>query len=867
MNDPQVVGMAKAIRDKLPGSSGIAQAAELAKKQLKEILGEFSENQSRLFAEATELVRRETEDDIEVLHRHSLLRANTPAWYKGARSTDVHWPALAEYLKNVKGWDDATINSIDLTSTEIVSLLEDPGLHDFACRGLIVGYVQSGKTANMTAVIAKAVDAGYNLIVVLAGLTNALRRQTQVRLEADIVDRHRYNWNLLTHREDDGDFRMPANRSFQAPRIGYADIAVLKKNKSPLVQFTKTLSKTPNSVLKKLRVLVIDDECDQASVNASGDEYKLTVINEKIRNILSVLPCVSYVGYTATPFANVLINPYPPNSEKLDDLYPKDFITALPKPSAYFGTEDLFGRSPADAGDVGLDEEGFDMVRSISPQDEEELQPPNRKSKDSFVPQMPASLEEAALYFLACCAARHARGQTGQHMSMLVHTSAYVVMHERVAELLKRWIDENRFELVSGVGPLATRMAEVWSREADALPSEFCDAPKISFEQLKSHLSDVLKALEIPVENGFSDDRIDYGSGPKTYIVVGGSVLARGLTIEGLIVSYFLRSSSQYDTLLQMGRWFGYRPGYEDLPRIWMTDDLALAFRALATVEGEIRSDIEEFEERNVTPMEFAVRIRTIPGMAVTAPNKMRAARTVDVSFSGKHVQTIRFDDRDTGVVDGNWKAAANLLVDLRQSGLEQTSGKRRFYADVPLDRIFRFLKGYSVHSSHKDLSDRFLLDYIAGRQDLLARWNVGLWEPDKSGAAVAELGAYGSVRLNTRAKLKGTSSPADIKALMSRKDVLIDCPGLDVDASDWSGLKESRLNHLGQIPLLLLYPIDKQSAPQRESKARVALDAVNHLVGFGIVFPGSEDQSGRFISVPLEDLSADEIEEADIEA
>ena len=867
MTDPQVAGMAKAIRDKLPGSSGVAQAAGLARTQLEEILGGFSQVQARLFAEATKLVREENEGDIEVLHKHSLFRPNVPSWYTGARSTDTHWPALADYLRNVNRWDDATIESIDQTSTEIVSLLEDPSLQDFACRGLVVGYVQSGKTANMTAVIAKAVDSGYNLIVVLAGLTNALRRQTQVRLESDIVDRHRYNWNLLTHREDDGDFRMPANRSFQAPRAGYADIAILKKNKSPLEHFTKTLSKTPNSVRKKLRVLVIDDECDQASVNASGDEYKLTVINEKIRNILSVLPCVSYVGYTATPFANVLINPYPPNSEQLDDLYPKDFITALPKPTAYFGTEDLFGRSPTDAEEVAVDEEGYDMVRSIPVEDENKLQPPNRKSKDSFFPQLPESLEEAVLYFLACCAARLARGQTGKHMSMLVHTSAYVIMHDRVAVLLRRWIDENRAEMGSGVGPLATRMAEVWSREADALPSDFCSAPRVSFEQLKPHLSVVLDALEIPVENGFSDDRIDYGSGPKTYIVVGGSVLARGLTIEGLIVSYFLRSSSQYDTLLQMGRWFGYRPGYEDLPRIWMTDDLALAFRSLATVESEIRSDIAEYRERSVTPMEFAVRIRTIPGMAVTAANKMRTARVVDVSFSGKHVQTIRFDDRDPDVIGRNWKAASDLLVDLRQSGLEQVSGKRRFSTDVPLDRIFRFLKGYAVHPSHRDLSDKFLLDYIAGRQDLLARWNVGLWEPDKADPTTAELGAYGTVRLNTRAKLKGTSSPAAIKALMSKKDVLIDCPGMEVNALDWSGLKEARLRHVGQIPLLLLYPIDKQSAPQRESKARVALGSVDHLMGFGIVFPGSDSQSGRFISVPLEDLSADEIEEADIES
>lgn len=867
MIDPQVSSMAELIRQRLPGSSGLEQASELVRGNLESLLGRFSEVHDRLFREAVELVQKEIGNPVEILHRHSLLKQLAPSWYKGPRSTDLQWPALVEYLKNVKRWDDTTIASVDAMSTEIVSLLEDPAKEDFACRGLVVGYVQSGKTANMTAVIAKAADAGYNLVVVLAGLTNALRKQTQVRLETDIVDRYRHNWNLLTHRDDDGDFRTPANRAFQPPHAGYVNLAVLKKNKSPLEHFTQTVSRTPNPVRSRLRVLVIDDECDQASVNSSDDEYKLTVINEKIRNILSLLPGVSYVGYTATPFANVLINPYPQNSGQLDDLYPKDFITALPKPSGYFGTEDLFGRSPVDAGEEGADEEGYDMIRSISLEDENSLQPPSRKDKDAFIPQMPPSLEEAVLYFLACCAARRVRGQSGQHMSMLVHTSAYVVMHERVADLIRGWIDVHQTDLARATGVIGERMMAVWNREAPALPGSITSARKVTFEQLKLELAEVLSALEIPVENGFSDDRIDYGSGPRTYIVVGGSVLARGLTIEGLMVSYFLRSSSQYDTLLQMGRWFGYRLGYEDLPRIWMTDDLALAFRALATVETEIRSDIAEYKERNVTPMEFAVRIRTIPGMAVTAANKMRAARVVDVSFSGKHVQTIRFESNDRSVVNRNWQAGSSLLVDLRDSGHAASQRTRRYFTDVPLSKVLVFLRQYLVHPSHKELSARFLLDYITGRTDHLARWNVGLWEPNKNDAPTAELGNFGSVKLNTRAKLKGPSQVADIKALMSKRDILIDCPGLTVSDGDWGTLKAAREEYIGSVPLLLLYPIDKHSSPQRDSKVREPLNAVDNLLGFGIVFPGSEANAGRFISVVLDPLSADEIEQEDIEA
>lgn len=869
--DPQVLSMADMIRSRLPASSGLPQASQLARGVFEAAIGDgkLPPDLSAKFDQAIEIVRKELEREIVVIHRHSLVKKARPDWYKGPRETDLHWPALAGYFKNAKRWDEDTIGSVDETSTEIVSLLEDPSKSAFSYRGLVVGYVQSGKTANMTAVISKAVDAGYNLVVVFAGLTNKLRRQTQVRLEKDIVDRHRHNWNLLTRPDDTGDFRMPANRQFLAPRPRFAEIAVLKKNTSPLNQFLKTLKKTPSNVLSGLRVLVIDDECDQASVNGSGDEYNLTVINEKIRLILATLPCVSYVGYTATPFANVFINPYPPNADRLDDLYPKDFITALPKPRDYFGTETLFGRAGLD-GDSQTDEaDGYDMVRDILAEEEAVLQPARRDQKGSFQPSMPKSLEDAILYYLASCAARRVRGHATQHMSMLVHTSAYVIMHERVAGMIEDWLDQNRTSLLSHGSGLQTRMRKLWVEEADKVPADITRAAKVTFEELTPQLKAVLEVIQVPVENGESDDRIDYENEPRTYIVVGGSVLARGLTIEGLMVSYFLRSSSQYDTLLQMGRWFGYRPDYEDLPRIWMTEDLFLAFRALATVEAEIRTDIAEYKERNVTPMEFAVRVRAIPGMAITAANKMRAARVCDISFAGKHVQTIRFDHKNNDVIQRNWRAGGKLLTSLRESGHERTNNKRRYYLDVPAAQVLAFLRDYAVHATHKDLSDAYLRQYITQHIEALAVWNVGLWEPLRSGERAASLGTFGTVGLNSRSKLIGHTNVADIKALMSRPDVLIDCPGEEAGTRSWEELKQAREAVLGPRPLLLLYPIDANSspAPTRPGKSpvRQGLNAADHLLGFGLVFPGSLATSGRFMSVVLDPLSADEIEMEDI--
>ncbi|MCZ8099851.1 MAG: endonuclease, partial [Burkholderiales bacterium] len=340
----------------------------------------------------------------------------------------MHWPALKGFLLNEKNWHEDDVRGIDEASNEVVSLLEnprDPARSQFSCRGLVVGHVQSGKTANMTAVIAKALDAGYDTVIVLAGLTNKLRHQTQLRLYSDLVRRNPLNWQVLTANEVDRDFRAPAQGGFLS-HSDKAQLAVVKKNVSPLDELRNAINETFPAVLRQLRVLVIDDECDQASVNSARGELDMTAINQRIRELLSLMPAVTYVGYTATPFANVLINPYRVDGQELDDLYPRDFITALPKPGRYFGTEQLFGKPPVDAENIRPAEEGLDMIRDVPNADESGLQPRSRRERDAFQPAMTPSLETAILYFLGCCAARRARGHGDHHMTMLVHTSAYV---------------------------------------------------------------------------------------------------------------------------------------------------------------------------------------------------------------------------------------------------------------------------------------------------------------------------------------------------------------------------------------------------------------------------------------------------------
>ncbi|WP_217808202.1 Z1 domain-containing protein [Oceanibacterium hippocampi] len=825
------------------------------------MFGPFSLEMIANLTAAVDIVRAEIQD-VEVLRRHSIVDLPED-WYKGPGSNSHHWTALHEYLKT-KGWNLDTIGSLDRASTEVVSLLGNPGRDKFACRGLVVGYVQSGKTANMTAVMAKAVDAGYNMIIVLGGVTNKLRKQTQDRFEQDVL-RHRTLWQLYTTSAPGGDFVQPANGGFVMPAEGHAQLIVMKKEGSRLKQLRQTICRTPPVVLRQLKVLLIDDECDQASVNSARGEYDMTRINAEIRQVLAALPAVTYVGYTATPFANVFINPYPyGNDDDLDDLYPRDFITALERPIGYFGALEVFGSDSAEEGS-----EERDMIRLLQEDEPERLRTTSPKDKESFHPEMTRSLEDAILWFLASCAIRHARGQEGEHMSMLVHSSQFVRQHKYMSELIRNWVEQRKSDLISRVGEPTARLQEIFEDERERTAPAGQDRIPEDFDMVLAHLPAVLDALRYPVENGETDEalRLDYTGDPVTCIVVGGTVLARGLTLEGLCVSFFLRTSKQYDTLLQMGRWFGYRRGYEDLPRLWTTEDLASRFRSLAVIEEEIREDIAVYRENKLTPRDFAVKVRSIPGMAITAAAKMKHAFRTSMSFSGKHVQTIRFDHRDSEIVGGNWNAASELVDLMLATTVPTEENRGLLFRDIPFQSVRRFLAATEISDEHMDLKKTHLIRYLDEAESSLARWNVAVIRTQSATKSARPLGGLGLVPTMRRSRLREASPRyADIKALMSKADILIDADRKPEGKEDWTTYKSCR----PATPLLLLYLIDARSDPQERNSSgdkppsRVALDAVSDIVGFGIVFPGQKDRSGGYFSVDIEAPALEETEESE---
>ncbi len=864
MPGPQVDRLVDEILVQLPRNPDLDHALAAVIATMTAFMPDFGDRMSEEIAEARSIVARQMED-VEILHRHSVMRKRD-RWYFGAKPSDRHWPALRAYLV-AKGLDENDVETIDEASSEIVSLLENPRKQDFQCRGLVVGHVQSGKTANMTAVIAKALDAGYDTVIVLAGLTNKLRYQTQMRMYRDLVSRHPLDWHPLTPNVEHLDFRAPPQGGFLA-HTDKAQLAVVKKNPSPLKQLKIAVRGTHPMALKRLRVLVIDDECDQASVNSGRGEFDVTAINAHIRELLAMIPAVSYIGYTATPFANVLIDPFRSDvrsGNELDDLYPRDFITALPSSPNYFGTEKLFGRIPDDPENVRPEEEPLDMIREIPDDDATAMQPASVAGRDTFEPEVAPTLAKAILYFLACCAARRARGHEGEHMTMLVHSSAYILAHEKVAAAIDEWVGSMRSTLADPASEAGQQLTSVWTNEQDRLPSDITSAAPVTLEQIFAHLPAVLEALEFPVENGPSESRINYELPARTYIVTGGSILARGLTLDGLMVSYFLRSAKQYDTLLQMGRWFGYRAGYEDLPRIWMPLDLKLAFRALARVEREIREDIGRYHLENKTPMDIAVRIRAIPGMAITSATKMRAARTAAISYWGTHRQTFRFHYRNDGELNSNWDAAGAFLDTATAQGLRE-EGQPELWKKVPKELVLEFIQKYAFHPDHGDLQKGVLLPFLNQADARLALWNVAVVTSRRGKPADKPLGPIVGAGLVNRARLADAGASADIKALMSKSDLWLDCAGAAPSGEGWEELKDMRQRETGPVPLLLLYPIDRESPPTGKGDARVALDAVEHVLGLGIVFPGSVSEGGQFVAVELQSLSVEDLERIEAE-
>ncbi|WP_040797532.1 Z1 domain-containing protein [Nocardia higoensis] len=816
-----------------------------------------------LMAAILERYERDMDRIREMREPQTVVFDNYETWYAGPRPDDKLWPSLVRRLEKQWGEDSPAITAVDDSSTRIVSLLQHPKEKTFSTRGLVVGYVQSGKTTNFTAVMAKAADRKYKLFVVLAGIHNGLRRQTQARLIQQLVEPNPSLWSQIT--DLDQDFRPTANpASFFGKANKTHILCVVKKNAPVLRKLVRWLEQA-NGYLEDCPALIIDDEADQASVATAS-------INPLIRQLLTILPKSAYVGYTASPFANLLIDP------SAEDLYPEHFIVNLPKPEGHFGTEVLFGRYALDGEDPNDVDDGYDMIREVPDEDVELVRPKSKLDAEGFVPAITDTLRRAVYYFWLTTAARRVRGTGNPHSTMLIHTSVRTSVHNSFRDPLYSL----RARTLNNLGDpsLLSELRELWEEETARVPAAGFGETKVAFDRLVSELAGVLRDCTVVMDNSQSADRLDYENGPVVAIAVGGNTLSRGLTLEGLSVSYFVRSVSTYDTLLQMGRWFGYRNGYADLPRIWMTEELEEWFRHLATVETEMRRDIDVYMSEGKTPMNFAVRLRTHPALRVTAAAKMKDAVTAHASYGGLRIQT-RYFRRESEWLLRNQAAARELVATaVRQGRVESRPEEGRYVIrDVPSAGVLDFLESYQFHEKSQECDAALMYRYIDKRirdAGALRRWNVAIvgrpTDKEESKFYFAENVSVGRV-VRSRLRTPGADH-ADIKTLMSRRDAAVDLAG-DFSQASEDDIKAARRQQLPDVGLLVLYPIDKVSRPTPDKDKRDPLNAPEHVIGVGLVFPTPPDSDSQvrwkatYISANLsgvemeeEDLSAIEAEE-----
>lgn len=864
-------------------------------------------------------------------------------WLAAERKRD--WRYWLRYQSMLEGkMSSATVDALDKSTDEILGLLEDPVREGhWDRRGLVVGHVQSGKTGNYSGLLCKAADAGYKIIIVLAGLHNNLRSQTQIRLEEGFLgyetSASRDNMKLIgvgeidsdaeirpncaTTRANNGDFNTRIAQHYAISPEQRPWLFVVKKNKTVLERLLKwirnhvadaTDAATGRRFVSNLPLLLIDDEADHASVDTGeqlfnddgtpDSEHEPKAINSRIRKILNSFAKSAYVGYTATPFANIFIHRRNATPDEGPDLFPQSFIISLAAPSNYVGPVRVFGlRSPE--GRAG----GLPLTRDVSDHTDKVTiggwMPP--KHNKEHVPlyggedKVPPSLRDAVEAFVLACAARVIRGQGGQHSSMLIHVTRFNMVqrevHRQVEEIIKR-LRQRISRRMDHKGTLA-ELEHLWRNDFEPTCIEIAervpepDGPPAvpKWEQIADILPDILSDIEVRMINGTAKDALDYAEqrprGLKV-IAIGGDKLARGLTLEGLCVSYFVRTSKMYDTLMQMGRWFGYRPGYIDLCRLYTTDDLVEWFGHIADASEELREEFDAMAQSGATPKEYGLKVQSHPVLMVTSPLKMRSARNLQLSFSGESLETVSLY-RDSRILQRNLDAADRLISSL---GTPSESGPRRtrdgaiqewrgshLWNGVPADAVVEFFAAYVTHPKARKVNSALLSEFVRKMAAMgeLTSWTVVLLGGGDGGEHTFS-GGVKIGKMPTRSPDKDIPDRYSIGRLLSPRDEAIDLDehawkaALDMSVKAWKpdparqkdnaqpapptapggpSIRRVRGDGANGVPparergLLLLYPLDPKVAGLGDEGIPV--------MAFGASFPTS--RSGTVVEYRIDHL------------
>ena len=650
-----------------------------------------------------------------------------------------YWTRYRKFVLQ-NGLPKDVVITMDKVTDIILSRLGNPEERvQWDRRGMVVGHVQSGKTANYTGLICKAADAGYRLVIVIAGIHNNLRNQTQARVDAGFIGRDtgRNRGVIGVGQFDPG--RTPVSltntiRDFNKETAS-TNTSEIDSYRVPVVLIIKKNYRTLANLLDWLRdnsargdremidqpMLLIDDEADNASINTKYGKKLVTTINGQIRDLLNMFHRSCYVGYTATPFANIFIDPDQDDEMYNEDLFPRDFIIGLDAPSNYFGPARIFVD--------GLPDEGKPTWLRYINDNEDVL--PIRHRIDHELDVLPHSLIRALRTFLLARAIRNLRGQIGSHCSMLVNASRFTAVQGRLRNRLHEVMEriQNSVRVNASRGSAALNDPEIAALHA-IWQEEYSEAEP-DWSVIQAELLDAVAAAKVVEVNSRVND-LDYtdsGERGQTVVAVGGFSLSRGLTLEGLTVTWFLRNTMMYDTLMQMGRWFGYRGGYEDLCRIWMPAEALEWYAFIANAAGELDDELGTMEKAKATPRMFGLAVRSHPAsLLVTARNKMGAGKKVTtlVGLSNRFVETSRVSIKPVDL-SANVEISRAFVKQLREGAYEQKSTAwGTLVRDVPVECIDRFLAGWRNAEQSVTTDPAPVRSYIRARScDELKLWDV----------------------------------------------------------------------------------------------------------------------------------------------
>lgn len=637
------------------------------------------------------------------------------------------------YLLKNTDMPNKVVSEIFNSTDKILECMANPLQNDgFKKKGLVVGHVQSGKTANYIALINKAADVGYKLIILIAGVHNNLRTQTQKRVNEgfigfDSLKRESLGVGIgldgditkrpisFTNTESDFKKTILKQQTFDPINSNVPVILVIKKNSSTLKNILGWLetSKDKDTFIKNYPMLLIDDEADNASINTKKKPDEATAINKQIRQILNMFYKVSYVGFTATPFANIFIDPDAEHEEYKDDLFPDDFIISLETPSNYFGAKKVFL------------EESEKYLKTIT---DNEVNFPVPLPKDFKIVEMPKSFYEALYLFILSIGIKKLRGIKNPHTSMLVN-----VTHKNDYQIEVKNIIQNELQSLLNVikynykksfndaiqNEKINKLYTLWQNEYKGT-NNFIDI-----------LSEIIK-LELQIKtlliNSKSNEQLNYddykNDGGLHVIAVGGYSLSRGFTLEGLTISYFLRNTAMYDTLLQMGRWFGYRDNYDDICRVYLREESISWYSHIAQVLEDLREEFKVLEYHKLTPRDYGLKVQTHPEkLLITAINKMYNADDFVLSTSySTSLFEVKALDTDKLSIQHN-RNVLSQLFDKLECPKELADGFLWKNADVSF--VLDFVKKYKVFISEKNEVDS-LLEYIQmGASKELEKWDI----------------------------------------------------------------------------------------------------------------------------------------------